>query len=62
MVTALVVNASPLIGLGKIDGLWLLKKTFYEVYVPEPVVSEVALSLPPLAPPSRSPALTLSYR
>lgn len=43
MVTPLVVNASPLIGLGKIDGLWILKDSRFEVHVPEPVVAEVSI-------------------
>lgn len=41
MVTTLIVNASPLISLGKIDGLRLLADPLFKVYVPQPVADEV---------------------
>ena len=43
MVTTLIVNASPLISLGKIDGLRLLASPLFKVYVPGPVADEVLI-------------------
>lgn len=43
MVTTLIVNASPLISLGKIDGLRLLASPLFKVYVPRPVADEVLI-------------------
>ena len=43
MVTLLIVNASPLISLGKIDGLRLLGDPLFRIYVPQPVVDEVVV-------------------
>ena len=41
MVTTLIVNASPLIGLGKGGLLWLLESGSFEVHIPRPVAEEI---------------------
>lgn len=37
----IVADAGPLIGLARVDGLWLLGELFDVVYVPDAVISEV---------------------